>query len=322
MLRAQSPCVGVSPLNINEGRIVDGTPVPFEICTECGDVKGISVKGDWVAQHRKRRGHDPRLQAVHLTNTLKSDVVLIDRTGLSDDACLTLRYALPAATSLEFDAGERELDGVEDHAPLSGEARTILYERVSGGVGYVRRIPAALPHLAARALELLHHAMPCARACYLCLLTYYNQRSHERIDKNLIADFLEALSREQPVRGEPVPDGPTADAGAPVETDWELRLLRGLESRGLTGAVPQFEIREPGDGRVVTRPDIVFPDQRIAIYADGDAHHASPEDRAHDLHVRTRARELGWRIKAFPNARITKDLEGCVEEIQRLFEDG
>src|SRR5579875_1026821 len=309
-------------MNINEGRIVDGVPIPFKICIECGDVQGAQAKGEWIAQHRKRKGHEPRLKAVHLTNTLNSDVVVIERTGLSEDACLTLRYALLAAASLEFDAGERELDGLEEHSPSSGEIRTILYERVSGGVGYVRRIPVALPHLAKRALELLRHPMPCARACYLCLLTYYNQRSHDRIDKNLISDFLEALSSEQPVSGKPIPSGARADAGVRVETDWELRLLRGLESCGLTGAVPQFEIREPDNGRVVSRPDIVFPDRRIAIYADGDAYHTSPEDRAHDLRVRKRLGELGWRVKAFSNARIMRDLEGCIEEVKRVFEDG
>jgi very-short-patch-repair endonuclease len=306
-------------MNINEGRIIDGTPVPFEICMECGDVS--SPIGDWISRHRKRRGHEPKLQATHLTNTLKSDVVAIEPFGLSEAACLTLRYALLAAASLEFDAGERELGGFEDRAPFSGNPRTLLYERVAGGVGYVRRIPADMPRLAGRALELLNHETPCVKACYLCLKSYYNQRDHELIDKVLIVDFLEAVSREKPVVGYPLVEGAISGPDAAVDTDWELRLLRGLEECGLKGAVAQFEVREPVDGRLVTKPDIAFPTERIAVYADGDAHHTSPEDRAHDLRVRTRARELGWKIKVFSNARIAKDLDGCVSEIQRIFEE-
>jgi very-short-patch-repair endonuclease len=307
-------------MNVNEGRIVGGVAVPFEVCAECGDVRGVSVRGDWIAQHRKRRGHEPRLQAVHLTNTLRSDVVVIEPAGLPELACLSLRYALLAAVSIEFDAGERELDGFEDRAPQSGNARTLLYERIAGGVGYVRRIPALLPQLAAAALELLRHETPCVRACYLCLLTYYNQRDHVRIDKSLVIDFLESLAREREVCGQPILEGPTTGVDVPVDTDSELVLLRGLESRGLKGAVAQFEIRELDNGRVVTKPDVAFPTERIAIYADGDAHHTSPEDRAHDLRVRTRAKELGWRVKAFPNARIAADLEACLDEVQRLIE--
>jgi len=166
----------------------------------------------------------------------------------------------------------------------------------------------------------LRHADPCAQACYLCLLTYYNQRDHVRIDKQLVIDFLQALSRESPVVGIPVGSAPVSPAGSLADTDWEVTLLRALEERGLRGAETQFEIREPGDGHVVTVPDMAFPRERIAIYADGDAHHTSPQDRAHDLKVRKRAQELGWRIRVFRNARITADLKGCVDDVQQLIE--
>ncbi len=95
------------------------------------------------------------MQAVHLTNTITSDVAAIEPAGLSDVACLTLRYALLAAAAVEFSASDRELDGLEEAVPHRGTHRTLLYERVSGGVGYVRRIPPALPRLAGLALAIL-----------------------------------------------------------------------------------------------------------------------------------------------------------------------
>ena len=149
-------------------------------------------------------------------------------------------------------------------------------------------------------MTILRHENSCVKACYACLLNYYNQRDHARIDKSVVVDFLEALSREQAAQGQMILAGPGVGAAPSAQTDWEYTLLRELEGRGLRGAVPEFKIVEPGNGKLVTVPDIAYPSERIAIYVDGDAHHTSREDREHDDRVRNRARELGGVLSRFP----------------------
>jgi len=34
----------------------------------------------------------------------------------------------------------------------------------------------------------------------------------------------------------------------------------------------------------------------------------------------TRHEELGWRVRAYPNSRVTGDLPGCVDDVQGLIE--
>ena len=48
---------------------------------------------------------------------------------MGDIGCLTLRYALLAAAAVEFSAGDRELDGLEESVPQRGAWRTLLHKR-------------------------------------------------------------------------------------------------------------------------------------------------------------------------------------------------
>jgi G:T-mismatch repair DNA endonuclease (very short patch repair protein) len=82
----------------------------------------------------------------------------------------------------------------------------------------------------------------------------------------------------------------------------------------------QGEICDPSSGALVTRPDMLFPDQRVAVYADGYEFHSTPEQIAHDQRVRTRARELGYRILAFPGKRIVHEPAACVDEIVKALQ--
>jgi len=85
-------------------------------------------------------------------------------------------------------------------------------------------------------------------------------------------------------------------------------MMRRLPAYELQG-----EIHDPHSGGLVTRPDMLFPDKRLAVYADGADYHSRPERMAHD--ERTRAQELGYRILAFAGTRIHHDVDGCVDDI-------
>ncbi|MCK6525247.1 DUF1998 domain-containing protein, partial [Myxococcota bacterium] len=115
----------------------------------------------------------------------------------------TLQHALVRGVTTTFQLEDGEL--LAEPVP-SRDARAgfLLYEAAEGGAGVLSRLvsePGALAAVARRALEILHYAVPdegplpdpeqlqdapdarCVAACYRCLLSYYNQPEHERIDR-------------------------------------------------------------------------------------------------------------------------------------------
>jgi len=116
----------------------------------------------------------------------------------------TVQHAILRGIEIVFQLEEGEVLG--EPLPARDNRRTILiYEATEGGAGVLGRLvedPAALPAVARAALSLMHFERvseaiaegdpelltddpkaECARACYRCLLSYFNQPDHELIDR-------------------------------------------------------------------------------------------------------------------------------------------
>jgi len=74
----------------------------------------------------------------------------------------------------------------------------------------------------------------------------------------------------------------------------ETRFLRLLLEAKIPPPVLQHTIRE--DGRVVAVVDFAWPEQRVAIEADGFRWHSAKARFEHDRARRNRLTLLGWRI--------------------------
>lgn len=96
------------------------------------------------------------------------------------------------------------------------------------------------------------------------------------------------------------------------ETKIEIKLQEALTKRGLT-----FETHLPVCG--ICKPDIVFPDARIAVFADGDYWHSKEfkdglvwrRDRNQDCVLKAN----GWIPLRFWGHEIHENAENCVDEI-------
>lgn len=122
----------------------------------------------------------------------------------SQETLATVQHALLRGIEIVFQLEEGEVLG--EPLPARDNRRTILiYEATEGGAGVLGRLiedPKALPAVARAALSLMHFegvsdaissANPallvdhphtaCARGCYRCLLSYFNQPDHELIDR-------------------------------------------------------------------------------------------------------------------------------------------
>jgi Domain of unknown function (DUF1998) len=134
------------------------------------------------------------------------NAVLLRASGepLSEAAMATLQHALARGLELVFQLEEGET--LTEPVPDRENRRAILsFEATEGGAGVLNRLasdPQALSRMARAALELMHFcdiepamaaADParltsdpeahCAKGCYRCLLSYYNQPDHELIDR-------------------------------------------------------------------------------------------------------------------------------------------
>ena len=84
---------------------------------------------------------------------------------------------------------------------------------------------------------------------------------------------------------------PTA---AVPQSVFETRLLRCLRDAGLPHPRTQYEIY--ADRGLVAILDFAYPDVRLAIEADGYAHHSSRQAWEHDRRRRNALTLLGWRV--------------------------
>ncbi len=108
---------------------------------------------------------------------------------------LGVMYALKRGIELEYELEEAEL--VAESLPNDAAPRTMLfYEAAEGGAGVLSQVAGddgALRRVAARAIALCHleerdgvlhdTADGCGAACYRCLLSYYNQPYHRRLNR-------------------------------------------------------------------------------------------------------------------------------------------
>ncbi|HRQ87350.1 MAG TPA: DUF1998 domain-containing protein, partial [Bacteroidia bacterium] len=150
---------------------------------------------------------------------------LVDPEKLAPETIATVQHALLRGIELEFQLEEGEVLG--EPLPTRDERRAILvYEATEGGAGVLSQLiekADALRRVARAALSLTHFDRvdeaitagdpallsdqddACVRGCYRCLLSYYNQPDHEKIDRTSgeARQFLIDLARGELRRSAP-----------------------------------------------------------------------------------------------------------------------
>lgn len=190
--------------------------------------------------------------------------------ALSAVAITTLQNALLRGIEVVFQLEEGEVQA--QPTPTRDSRRAILiFEASEGGAGALARLIAdrtVMSEVARRALDLMHfeaeaaiahgdHArltdatdVQCVKACYRCLLSYYNQTDHELIDRTdddvkrvllrlarceVVPTAIEAGATADPWRAAfaewklPAPDSaPLHVGGKPVRLVWRSHLVAAL----------------------------------------------------------------------------------------------
>lgn len=249
--------------------------------------------------------------------TIQSDLALLDvplPDGLdAEPFYTTLLHTWLRALMVTFNLDESELDGflapwLEESVPC----RLVLYETTVGGSGVLASlVEQGRLHMAvARSRELLHEGDPeggCERACYDCLLSFYNQRDHELLDRTLVLPFLQSLEGlvVERVVGEDEQD----------RFDQLLSQCQSSFEREVLQAIRDAELRLPddaqktvydGDEPIATSDFFYAP--RLLLFVDGSPHYREYVQAA-DERQRHRLRALGCRILVITPEDIDERLE-------------
>jgi very-short-patch-repair endonuclease len=233
-------------------------------------------------------------------------------TELGPTVMASLQAVLKSAIQVKYQLEDNEL--AAEPLPDMNERRLILfYESAEGGAGVLRRLledQQAIREVAQEALHLCHfdpesgrdfghapHAQEdCESACYDCLLTYYNQRDHQLLDRKAIRDFLLLLAQSE-------------TRAAPSEKSRETHLQQLLRQAGSElesewlGFLEKHGYRLPSHAQQLiaaceTRPDFLYQDYSAAIYIDGP-YHDYPERQARDVAAVECLEDLGYFVIRF-----------------------
>ncbi|HHH31786.1 MAG TPA: DEAD/DEAH box helicase [Polyangiaceae bacterium] len=272
----------------------------------------------------------PRLERVVPYVEDTRNCILIRPSGDLDAAQMaSLEAALKTAIQVLFQLEDREV--ATEALPSSDDRQHILlYEASEGGAGVLRRLvedPDTLPAVARLALEIGHFdpdtgedqrrakgaREDCEAACYDCLLSYYNQRDHRLLDRQLLPVVLRRWMQAS-VRTSP----------APIPRDDQLtRLLNLCQSdleRRWVGMVDRMGLKLPSDAQRLVeacgvRPDFLYRDEGAAIFVDGP-HHDTPGSRAKDDEQQDALEDHGLTVIRFHHA---GDWEGILRRYPTLF---
>ncbi len=141
----------------------------------------------------------PPMRLVKLTTSDSADALYIEpmqALGLDANGVLTLQYALLRGISQVF-----QVEASEIGSEALGEAETpniLLYEAAEGSLGVLSQFvsdPTVLRKTIEAAIAILRYddKTYTGPASYDDLLSYYNQRNHEKLDRFLIQDALSRL---------------------------------------------------------------------------------------------------------------------------------
>jgi hypothetical protein len=208
---------------------------------------------------------------------------------------LSVKEALLQGIQISLNVEENEVKGMVKPIPQKeGEFRIIIFEKAEGGVGIVKALTDEhrLRDIFAKAREILHEGEEgCKKACYECLLSYYNQMEHGLLDRHLALAFL---GRYRSFRIE-----------SEVEEDTLEKLRSMCDSdfeRAVLDKIVEFGLRIPDkaqkilykDGVAIAKPDF-FYDPNIAVFVDGPVHEKEyvKED---DKKKRDTLRALGYTV--------------------------
>ncbi len=221
---------------------------------------------------------------------------------------------------------ERQVDsklrGIEVgtvHAFQGGEADIVIFDMVDGP-------PRNQPGLLFRddtGMRLVNVAVTRARGKLIFIAHRDWVHESEPTKLGVLWNILFGTSAKPPVCTVVPPtdvQSESGDYGGQPESPIEEILFSELCRR--QRELPAFRLQHRitnENGRIVSRADVAFTGQTLAVFCDGARYHLEPRQWQRDLRQRRELTRLGWRVLAFAGREITADACSCVDQIARMI---
>ena len=284
--------------------------------------------GEWLnqkeAEKRQSSTTSPFIANIRLFVKETTNILLIyPNVSLDDSFLSTLQHALSKAMQVLFEIEEAEL--ASERIGEEEKQGILFWEAAEGGLGVLKRLvsePKTIAQIAFKALEILHfdpvtgkdNAKDCVRACYDCLLSYYNQKDHSILNRHTIKDFLLRLTNSITQMGRSQRDYDAQYRWLRDQTnpssELERRFLDHLYNS--KRRLPDYAQRPLKD--IYCIPDF-FYEPNICVFCDGKVHDESIQ-RLKDEEIRRELKERGYRVIVI---RYDEDMEEQIEKHKEVF---
>jgi len=252
----------------------------------------------------------------------KNALIFEPTQHLEAEVMASLTAALKKAIQVTYQLEDNEL--AAEALPSEDDRRAILfYEASEGGAGVLRQLvkdTSAIHKVANTALDICHfdpatgedlQKAPlsdeiCEAACYDCLMSYYNQRDHPILDRQLIRELL-ITYRDAESRVSPVAIGRDTyyqELRHLCQSELEEKWLNTVHERGYRlPSKAQHLITECN-----TRPDFIYEQEQVVIYVDG-YYHLDAARQQRDIENTACLEDLGFTVLRF----------GILNDWERIF---
>ncbi len=227
-----------------------------------------------------------------------------------------LRRALDGERKVDPHLGNIEVGTV--HAFQGGEADVVIFDVVDGP-------PRPQPGFLLRddvGFRLLNVAFTRARG-KLILIAHRDwiERTRHSGSSLLTKAVLGRTLASCPVLPPKVASAPDPTEEGQPESPIEEILVEEIDRRG--AALPRRTLQhriQNDEGRIVSRADIAFVEQRLAIYCDGARYHLERNQWQRDLRQRRELARLNWQVLVFSGKEINESSARCVDEVAAMLE--
>jgi hypothetical protein len=239
---------------------------------------------------------------VTLTTTLPSGV----GPEQGEEFYRTLKETVYQGILVAFDLDEEEIDTfVKPATGKHGQVTIVIYETSEGGAGVLHALmDEARFRKVVREAQTVLHGDPddggCERACYECLLSFYNQPEHEYLDRTLVGSWLgnmeTATLSAVATAGSDRSDGNFDELLEACESSFERDVLHAIRDGGFELPDEAQHVIYDGD-EPVAKPDFFYEraGSSVTVFVDGPAHEKDyvKED---DERKRKRLKRMGYRV--------------------------